>query len=287
MSGRSRGVVAGIGMLIMVPALLNPATATGPDASPSLSSTDPWAPASEAAIRPGLQTVTDGGQCTANFVFTDAAGAVYLGQAAHCSGTGGATETNGCDSESLPLGTPVTVKGASKPGRLAYNSWLTMQAKGETDENACEFNDFALVEIHPHDVAEVNPSVPFFGGPVDVARTAATLGRSVYSYGNSGLRLGISALSPKFGVSLGTAGAGWSHVVYTATPGIPGDSGSAFLDADGNALGVLSTVQLLPLAGSNGVGDLSRELAYLNAHSGLPTVTLVPGTEPFAARRLL
>lgn len=287
MSGRSRGVVAGIGMLVLVPALLNPATATGPDASPSLSSTEPWAPASEAAIRPGLQTVTDGGQCTANFVFTGAAGAVYLGQAAHCSGTGGATETNGCDSESLPLGTPVTIRGASMPGTLAYNSWLTMQAEGETDENACEFNDFALVEIHPDDVAEVNPSVPFFGGPVDVATTAATLGRSVYSYGNSGLRLGISALSPKFGVSLGTAGAGWSHVVYTATPGIPGDSGSAFLDADGNALGVLSTVQLLPLAGSNGVGDLSRELAYLNAHSGLPTVTLVPGTEPFAARRLL
>ena len=35
---------------------------------------------------------------------------------------------------------------------------------------------------------------------------------------------------------------GWSHDVYTVTPGIPGDSGSGFLDADGRAFGTLSTV---------------------------------------------
>ncbi len=35
-----------------------------------------------------------------NFVFFDAANNVYIGQAAHCSGTGGATETDGCDSGS-------------------------------------------------------------------------------------------------------------------------------------------------------------------------------------------
>jgi hypothetical protein len=40
---------------------------------------------------------------------------------------------------------------------------------------------------------------------------------------------------------VGDDGNGWSHTVYTVTPGIPGDSGSAFLDASGNALGVLST----------------------------------------------
>jgi hypothetical protein len=39
-------------------------------------------------------TYTDGAQCTANFVFSDA-GDVYIGQAAHCSGTGTATETDG------------------------------------------------------------------------------------------------------------------------------------------------------------------------------------------------
>jgi hypothetical protein len=53
--------------------------------------------------------------------------------------------------------------------------------------------------------------------------------RPTSCYGNSGLRLGITQLSPKSGVSLGTSGGGWTHPAYTVTPGIPGDSGSAFL----------------------------------------------------------
>src|SRR5689334_11056460 len=67
-----------------------------------------WAPAASAKIHPGVQTYTAGsGQCTANFVYTDGAGNVYVGQAAHCAGTGEATDTNGCDAGSLPLGTKV------------------------------------------------------------------------------------------------------------------------------------------------------------------------------------
>src|SRR6266508_3346618 len=71
-----------------------------------------WAPASSATIHPGVQVFTAGAQCTSNFVFQDASN-VYLGQAAHCSGTGGNTETNGCTSGSLPIGTPVEVTGAA------------------------------------------------------------------------------------------------------------------------------------------------------------------------------
>ena len=52
------------------------------------------------------------------------------------------------------------------------------------------------------------------------------------------------------------------------TPGIPGDSGSAFIDGQGRAFGVLSTLAGRPAAGSNGVGDLSRELAYMHSHGG-------------------
>jgi hypothetical protein len=68
--------------------------------------------------------------------------------------------------------------------------------------------------------------------------------------------------------------------VYTVTPGIPGDSGSAFLDASGKALGVLSTVAIAPLPGSNGVGDVAKELGYLNSTGGF-SVTLASGTEAF------
>jgi hypothetical protein len=237
-----------------------------------------WAPASGAAIQPGIQTFTGGAQCTANFVFYDASD-VYLGQAAHCSGTGAATETDGCDSGSLPLGTAVDI-GGSRPGTLVYNSWLTMQAHGEANADACAYNDFALVRVDPADVGSVNPSIPFWGGPTGLDGNGTATGDTVLSYGNSSLRGGITQLSPKQGKSLGDEGNGWSHTVYTVTPGIPGDSGSAFLNAQGQALGVLSTVAIAPLAGSNGVGDLARELAYANSTGGF-SVTLATGTEPF------
>jgi hypothetical protein len=238
----------------------------------------PWAPAGSATVHPGVQTFTDGGQCTANFVFYDAAD-IYVGQAAHCSGTGAATDTNGCDAGSLPLGTPVEVDGASRPGTLAYSSWIAMQAAGETDANACDYNDFALVRLDPADHGKVNPSIPFWGGPTGVTGTT-TQGSKVLSYGNSSLRGGIEQLSPKEGVSLGQSGGGWTHSVFTATPGVPGDSGSAFIDKDGRAFGVLATLQLAPLAGSNGVGDVSRELAYMRSHGG-PQAELALGTEAF------
>jgi hypothetical protein len=186
----------------------------------------------------------------------------------------------------LPIGTAVEVTGASRPGTLVYNSWLTMQSLGETDADTCQYNDLALVKLDPADVAKVNPSIPHWGGPVGVATAGTALGDRVYSYGNSELRLGLSQLSPKTGISLGDDGNGWSHTVYTVTPGIPGDSGSAFLDKTGHALGVLSTVAIAPLAGSNGVGDLPRELDYLHAHTSFTNVQLVPGTEAFNPNQL-
>jgi hypothetical protein len=239
-----------------------------------------WAPAGSATIKPGNMTFTGGAQCTSNFVFQDGGG-VYLGQAAHCSGTGAATETNGCDSASLPIGTPVEIDGASQNGTLVYNSWIAMQAAGETDPDACAYNDFALVRINPADVANVNPSVPGFGGPTGLGSSAAMLGDTVFTYGNSSLRGGVTKLSPKQGIVIQSQGNGWSRDVYTVTPGIPGDSGSGFLDGSGRAIGVLSTVQLAPLAGSNGVGDLRHELDYMRAHSSFGGVNLVNGTEPF------
>jgi hypothetical protein len=237
-----------------------------------------WAPAKTASVHPGVQTYTEGAQCTSNFVFQEGS-TVFLGQAAHCSGTGEATETDGCTSASLPLGTPVEVKGAGKPGTLAYNSWLAMQASGESGPNACAYNDFALIRLDPSDIGRVNPSVPGFGGPTGLG-TVGDLGSTVYSYGNSSLRAGITKLSPKQGIVVQNEGGGWSHSVVTLTPGVPGDSGSGFLNGSGEAFGTLSTLQIAPLAGSNGVGDLQRELAYARAH-GFPGLQLVAGTEPF------
>jgi hypothetical protein len=256
-----------------------------------------WAPAGSATIHPGVMTFTGApsflagaGQCTANFVYTDASGGVYLGQAAHCSSTGSNTETNGCSTKSLPLGTPIYagelvnggVQNGTLIGTLAYNSWIAMQGKGEKDPNTCAYNDLALIKIGAAQVGNVNPTVPFWGGPNGLAPGAAPTGERVFSYGNSILRAGASVLSPKTGVSLGEAegSGGWSTSLYTVTPGIPGDSGSAFMNAGGGALGVLSTVELAPLPLSNGVGTLAKELAYANAATGLG-VSVTSGTTPF------
>lgn len=242
-----------------------------------------WAPVDDATIRPGVQLVSDSGQCTANFVFTDGAD-VLIGSAAHCTGLGEATDTDGCDAGSLPLGSRVGIEGADHPGTLVYSSWLTMQRRGERDADTCAYNDFALVRIDARDHAKVNPTIPHWGGPVGLGGSSSPL-EDVHSYGNSSLRLGLDLLKPKTGTSLGQSGGGWTHTVYTATPGIPGDSGSAFLDSQGRAMGTLSTLALAPYPGSNGVGDLRLALDYANRYGGVAP-QLATGTEAFDGGRL-
>jgi hypothetical protein len=44
---------------------------------------------------------------------------------------------------------------------------------------------------------------------------------------------------------------------------------------------VLSTIEIAPRAGSNGVGDLSHELAFARRHSGIAGLHLVKGTKKF------
>ncbi len=248
-----------------------------------------WADADRATIHPGVQTIVEGGQCTSNFVFVqvrEVRGVEYLtdvliGYAGHCAtSTGNADE---CTDQAYPVGHPVQVRGATKPASVAYNASLTMIARGEKDRNTCMNNDFGLVRLDRADWGNVNPSVPDFGGPVALNTTGTVSGQDVYSWGNSGLRLGIRQTSPKRGVSLGTDAGGWNHNVFTITPGIPGDSGSGFLDEDGRALGVVSTVETLLYPGSNNVTDLNLALRYaIDNEPALADLRLEPGTEPFS-----
>jgi hypothetical protein len=271
-----------------------------PDAGLTVAAADAghqWADTGKATIRPGMQTYTQGsGQCTTNFVFVDNTSTVYLGQAAHCAGTGKENETNGCKTSGLPLGTPITFnKGGSitgngtvvGKGQLAYSSWLTMHQRKEADANTCAYNDFALVRIPAADAPKVNPSIPFWGGPTGITTTGTKQLDRVFSYGNSSIRGGVTALSPQEGVSRGDDPAlgGWSHTLSSPTPGIPGDSGSAYLDPSGNALGTLSTLGL-SIPAINSIGDLNRELTYARAFSGIPGLRLVLGNERFDSGRL-
>lgn len=235
------------------------------------------------SIHPGVPTLTNGdAACTSNFIFLDGANHAYIGQAAHCSGKGAANDTNGCNTKSEPLGTKVLLGASGVTGKIVYQSWTTMQKIGEKDEATCASNDFALIRIPDSAIEKVNPSIPVFGGPVGLREAPLSAGESVLSYGNSPLRGGLEQFSPKQGFSIEDSPEGWEHQVYTASPGIPGDSGSGFIDGKGQAFGVLSTLSIAPIPGSNGVADLAKALKYAQAHSGIKGLHLAQGDVPFA-----
>ena len=99
----------------------------------------------------------------------------------------------------------------------------------------------------------------------------------VFHYGHGyGVAVGQGKVEAGLATNLYDDGYGWTGA------GAPGDSGSGFLDGDGRAFGTLSTVAVAPLAGSNGLGDLKRELRYAREHSGIAGLRLVRGTEPFS-----
>ncbi len=286
----ARGTVASAAIAVVVGlgALAAPAALAAPPAVPAVAGSPVvtgWAPAGRAGLHPGVVTETaGGGSCTANFVFT-AGERVFLGQAAHCAGTGDVTETDGCSSSTGPLGTEVTIHGSDgrdRTGGMVYSSWVAMQAGDETDPDACAYNDFALVELSSGDAADVNPSTPFFGGPTGVHDGTLQAGSAVLGYGNSTTRLGVEALRPKAGSVASTARGGFGHEVYMVSPGIPGDSGSGYLTENGDAVGVLSTLNLAPLPVSNGMTNLAKALRYAARH-GFAGLELEPGTEPFTS----
>ncbi|MCO1655219.1 serine protease [Pseudonocardia humida] len=288
------GTVAAGAVPAPVPAAVTAPARSGPPAPSAPTPGPQWAPVADAAIRPGVLTETaGGGLCTSNFVFAGG-GRTYLGQAAHCAGTGADTEIDGCTAATLPLGTRVTIRaadGTRRAGTLAYSSWVAMQAGGETDPAACAGNDFALVELAPADVADVNPSAPFFGGPTGLHTGGLAAGAEVFGYGSPRARIGSGAsapLRPKVGAAAGPAPP--PPPPPRAPPGPPpaprgvGDSGAGYLDADGRAVGLLSTLTLNSAEGvSDGLTDLAAALGYAAANGGLGGVELVLGTEPFTA----
>jgi hypothetical protein len=246
-----------------------------------------WAPAASATIRPGVALLTpldarSGNACTANFVYS-AGGGTYLGMAAHCAGTGSDAVGSGCVEPTLPIGTTVLVRrrdGGTSTAKLAYSSWITMRERGERDSQRCAYNDFALVALAPADAARVNPTVPVLGGPNGLDTDGLRKGEPVVSYSPNDGKAAV-----RKGTSLGDDASGLLHYVATRPPGVPGDSGSGFLDGRGAAFGVLST-EFDDAQHSNGVIDLAAAVSYASRYGPLGPVALVPGSEPFVSVRL-
>lgn len=235
-------------------------------------------------ITPGALMITDvdagtTSACTAAFVFRNER-ATFLGYAAHCAIPTQPRHDTGCEYETLPLGTRVAIRGLTggrADGRLAYSAWRTMREIGETDDDRCRYNDFALVEIDAADVSAIDPTVPEVGGPTGVDGAPPDRFDQVVSY-----QPYVTAPALKEGISLGARGSGWSHRIDVSPSARLGDSGSGLLDASGAAFGILATRYLDRLA-TSGVTDLGLALAYAQRYGDVGRIELVPGNAPFRA----
>lgn len=247
-------------------------TTTDPPAEPLA-----WGAPDDKALRPGVRISTASDTCTTAFLVTHAWERYFFATAAHCVDAGG-DELDGCQASVLPLGSAVTVhgiEGAERHGTLAYSSWIAMQEGGETNNDACLANDFALVEVAADDWDDLHPAVMHFGGPVMVRESGSDEGDAVVAYGASPLRDDAPETRPRQGTSLGMAHGDWAHRVYLVTPAVVGDSGGPLMDTAGAALGVASTLGLTDGPGSNTFTDVARALQYANQHAGMQW-TMVP-----------
>lgn len=226
-------------------------------------------------LRPGDWSVSNGASCTLNFLY-QYQDRYFFGSAAHCAATGGNTDTNGCTTQSRPIGSTVTLRGNSRTvtATLAYSSWETMQSHGEGDSNACFGNDFALFEVSPEDHDQIHPAVRMYGGPTGLGTigSMSTLD-DIRGYGRSSLHDDTillnpesSVLNPKNGYHLGQSNGGWSYWVYLLPQGVPGDSGGGIMSVEGLALGAASTISAA--GGTNNYANIERALAYMEDKEG-------------------
>lgn len=224
----------------------------------------PWPDPDEATIRPGVGISTPTGSCTSNFVFTTPGnGSLLLGSASHCFAENPRAASDGCDPAAEPLepGANVGIQGVSESAVLLYSSWHTMQEANETDQATCRYNDFALVLLPGEERANTNPAMLGYGGPTSLASSGSlSMGDKALWYGNSNLRPGMEVDQTNEGY-LVRAG-GWSAVMYSVTPGLPGDSGSGVLTSNAEAMGMMNTLRVTPETGSNGVTLLEPALEY-------------------------
>ncbi|MEJ8279561.1 serine protease [Pseudonocardia spirodelae] len=265
------------------PAPTAPAAVTAPPATTARAEAAaphrPLPAVGPSGIGPGTVTETTGaGLCTAGFVFT-AGDRTFLAQAAHCGGTGDETETDGCTSAAVPLGTPVRVhgRGGTVTATLAWSSWNTMQARGETDPDVCAYNDLALVELPAGSAADTGSAVPFFGGPAGVRTAPLAPGTPVYGLTNAPGPGGVRSVGARSGAVAGEVGGGWGHAVYAVQDGVAGESGSPLLDAEGRAIGVLSSLTTTADLPSVEYTDLARALDYAARTDGPPGLALAVG----------
>ena len=208
-------------------------------------------------IQPGIQVQTPTGNCTANFVFQDAAGPfdpsgqLYIGTAGHCGSLGNTVNT--------------TLAAGRSPTRLGT---IVVDDDG--------IADFALIAIDPELNDLVSPSVRHLGGPVGVYTGP---GNVLVGFSGHGSVIGTGG-TPRYGL----LGAMQANSVDADIVTAGGDSGGPFVTTDGLAVGQLHCSCAVGQIGLGALADirLVRDVMAGKALATCGTATpwYLPGCPP-------
>lgn len=201
-------------------------------------------PETATGIRPGSQmfiSFPDGttAGCTANFVWRDGSGDLYIGAAGHCFLPDGANASENAQRPGEDDGDVFDVSRLNVSvcddclvgGQVGLTARGTTIALGDVvyarqnlPDGSEVGHDFGLVRIPSGAEDAVDPSMPEYGGPTGVREGAVPAGGPVNQYG-AGVGNGeVFATMGSNGVSQGDLGSPESW--FAAIRASPGDSGS-------------------------------------------------------------
>ena len=249
-------------------------------------------------VRPGSQmfiTFPDGttAGCTANFVWRDGGGDLYIGAAGHCflPSDRNASENARRDGENaedvydvsrldVSVCDDCTVGGATGLTFTGTTIGLgdVVYARQNLPDGSEVGHDFGLVRI-PSDAEDaVDPSLPQFGGPSGVSDGAVPAGLPVNQYGAGVANGEVFPTMGSNGVSEGDLGTPESW--YAAIRASPGDSGSPLQATEagtgvegGDAAGILTHLTAVGTAGTT----MGRCVEMVQTDIGLGIETVLAG----------
>jgi hypothetical protein len=203
-------------------------------------------------LAPGDYILIADHSCSLAFILVDENG-IYFATAGHC----------------VQVDQKVVDKNNKLVGVGAFH-YLNPETGSESDGSPGQ--DFALIAIDPTNYDRITPALCGWGGPTGIYEEKPGSG-DVHHYGHGTL---IGDIMPK---RSGTNLANDNVAFYWLGDGVPGDSGSAVLAADGRALGVLTHLATNGGATDNGGTHIDRGMALAAEKGGFTHLRLVLGNE--------